>query len=670
MSHGHSACSEVWLSPEVSNLISWVRIPAGAPIGSVLKTTYSKCSAGGMSTDGRSEGESSGDPKKGISRDSSDLIDESQVVGKKIWRIFPYVLRYKKLAFGGVVANAGARASDLLPFLTIGWAADFYATQTFNPAWLESYIGNSPYLGFGVIIFLCFLLLAIFQGTSNYLWQATSYNAQHDIRMDAARSLIDMEASYFEDRQTGNLMSVLSADISLLEDVISDSSTSIVRIIITFTMAAILLSLMSVKLTLMLFSPLILIIPMVVWFATRVQRRYRKQRESTGSIVSILENVLGGITVMQAYNAQDFEKLRVDSESERYRDQAISASLIRNRFIPGIYIVAGLAFGLIVTAGGWVLESGEISIGEYVTFLLISTRMTFPLFILGALLNQIQRGEAAAKRVFAIVDLEPSIVDNEDAVPLDSDIESLAFEDVTFQYPSSEGNVLNGISFKVTPGEFVGIMGHTGAGKSTILKLIERFYEPQSGRILINGIDINKLKIDSIRGRIGFVSQDPFLFFGTIRDNIAYARDATEEEIDAALVEAGAKEFVMNLPEGIDTEVGDRGVKLSGGQKARISLARALLTKPDLLILDEASAALDAETEQRIQSSLFSSVDSKRMTVAVAHRLATIRNADEILAMVDGVIVERGLHEELVAADNVYASQWRIQTGELDSEAA
>ena len=174
-----------------------------------------------------------------------------------------------------------------------------------------------------MIIFLCFLLLAIFQGTSNYLWQATSYNAQHDIRMDAARSLIDMEASYFEDRQTGNLMSVLSADISLLEDVISDSSTSIVRILITFTMAAVILSLMSVKLTLMLFSPLILIIPMVVWFATRVQRRYRKQRESTGSIVSILENVLGGITVMQAYNAQDFEKLRVDSESERYRDLSL-----------------------------------------------------------------------------------------------------------------------------------------------------------------------------------------------------------------------------------------------------------------------------------------------------------------------------------------------------------
>ena len=606
--------------------------------------------------------------RKGISLDNSDLGEEKQVVGRKIWRIFPYVVRYWKLALGGLIANAGARASDLLPFLTIGWAADFYANGTFNPPWLENYIGDSPYLGFGIIIFMCFALLAVFQGTSNFLWQATSYNSQHDIRMDAARSLINMEASYFEDRQTGNLMSVLSADISLLEDVISDSSTSIVRIAITFAMAAIILSFMSIKLTLMLFSPLVLIIPMVIWFATRVQRRYRKQRESTGSIVSILENVLGGITVMQAYNAQDFEKLRVNSESGRYRDQAISASFIRNRFIPGIYLVAGIAFGLIVTAGGWVLESGEITIGEYVTFLLISTRMTFPLFILGALLNQIQRGEAAARRVFAIVDLEPSIVDRPDAIPLEDPIKSVIFDDVTFEYPSSDTHVLNGISFEAKPGDFIGIMGHTGAGKSTILKLIERFYEPQSGKILVNGVDINNLKIDSIRARIGFVSQDPFLFFGTIRDNIAYAREASEEEIEEALHAAGAKEFVMNLPRGIDTEVGDRGVKLSGGQKARINLARALLTKPDLLILDEASAALDAETEQRIQNSLFSSNDADRMTIAVAHRLATIRNADEILAMVDGVIVERGLHETLVEADNVYASQWRIQTGELDSE--
>jgi ATP-binding cassette subfamily B protein len=295
--------------------------------------------------------------------------------------------------------------------------------------------------------------------------------------------------------------------------------------------------------------------------------------------------------------------------------------------------------------------------------------MTMPMFILGLLLNQLQKGEASSKRVFALIDLEPSIFDKEGAIELDGPITSISFDNVSFSYPSSEGNVLNGISFKASSGDFLGVMGHTGAGKSTILKLLERFYEPQSGQILINDIDINEYSISSVRNRIGFVSQEPFLFFGTLRENIAYARDATDEEIKTALETAGAWEFTSKLSNGIDTMVGDRGVMLSGGQRARISLARALLNNPDLLILDEASAALDAETEKRIQQSLFggSNGDKKRITIAVAHRLATIRNSDEIIALVDGVIVERGTHDKLVENNNVYASQWSIQTGEIDS---
>ena len=291
-----------------------------------------------------------------------------------------------------------------------------------------------------------------------------------------------------------------------------------------------------------------------------------------------------------------------------------------------------------------------------------------PMFILGMLLNQLQRGEAASKRVFALIDLEPSIFDKEDAIPLNDPITSITFDDVSFAYPTSEVNVLNEISFSASAGNFLGVMGHTGAGKSTILKLIERFYEPQNGDITINGININDLQIESVRARIGFVSQDPFLFFGTIRDNVAYARDASNEQIHNALEAAGALEFVSQMSDGMDTMVGDRGVMLSGGQRARVSLARALLNDPDLLILDEASAALDAETEKRIQKSLFgnSNGSNKRITIAVAHRLATIRNADEIISMVDGAIVERGKHEELVENDNVYASQWAIQTGELE----
>ena len=614
-----------------------------------------------------------------ISKDASDLLDEKQVIGRKIWRVVPYIKRYWRRATGGVVANAIARAFDLIPFIAIGMAADYYRDEVFTSELVERVVTSevlpgfgpiSPVeLGFGLLILSSFSMLAIFQGLSEYLWQSTAYKVQHDIRMEATTSLMAMEASYFETRQTGNLMSVLSADVALMEDIVSDASTSIIRIIITFTTAFSIMFWMSPTLALILFIPLTLIIPMVVWFSTRVQRRYRKQRESTGGIVATLENVLAGITVVQAYNATRFEGSRIDSESENYRDQAIHAANLRNRFIPGIYVVAGVSFALLVSAGGWLMSTDEITVGQFVTFLLVSTRMTMPMFILGMLLNQLQRGEAASKRVFALIDLEPSIFDKEDSIQLEGPITSISFDKVSFSYPSSEVNVLNDISFSGSSGHFIGVMGHTGAGKSTILKLIERFYEPQNGRVLVNGENINKFQIESIRDRIGFVSQDPFLFFGTVRENVAYARNATDLEISNALKAAGAWEFVSVMSDGIDTKVGDRGVMLSGGQRARISLARALLNDPDLLILDEASAALDAETEKRIQASLFggSNGGKKRITIAVAHRLATIRNADEIIAMVDGAIVERGTHKELLSNENVYASQWSIQTGELDS---
>ena len=612
----------------------------------------------------------------GIALDSSDLGDDDQIVGRKIYRIIPYILAYWQRALGGLLANIGARAFDLIPFIAIGMAADYYNPNNsmFTDATVERIVSSdilpnigpigSIEFGFGLLILISFTALAIFQGLSNQFWQSIAYKAQHDIRMDATMSLMEMEASYFETRQTGNLMSVLSADVAQLEDVISDSSTSIIRIFTTFITAFAILFWMSPTLCMILFGPLVLIVPMVVWFSTRVQRRYRKQRESTGGIVAILENVLSGITVVKAYNATSFERQRIDGQSADYRDQAIQAAFIRNRFIPGIYVVAGLSFGMLVSAGGWILNSGEISVGQFVTFLLISTRMTMPLFILGLLMNQLQRGEAAARRVFALIDLEPSITDSEDAKELDEPITSISFDGVTFSYPGTSINVLNNVSFKVNLGGFLGIMGHTGAGKSTILKLVEKFYQPQSGAVKINGKEISEFTIKSIRSRFGFVSQDPFLFFGTIRENVAYAREVSDEEVISSLKTAGAWEFVSELEEGMDSMVGDRGVRLSGGQRARISLARALLMNPDVLILDEASAALDAETEKRIQESLFKVNGGNRLTIAVAHRLATIRNADEIISMVDGVIVERGTHDSLISSDGVYASQWQIQTGE------
>jgi ATP-binding cassette subfamily B protein len=599
-----------------------------------------------------------------------EINEDKQIIGRQIWRVVPYAKKYPKRAIVGIAANAMARFFDLIPFVAIGLAVDFFTTNSLSgPQIIQDVVSGihaEPAVGYGVLIFLSFVCLAIFQGISEYAWQTLGYKIQHDLRMDATRSLIAMEASYYDLRQTGQLMSILSSDVNQLEDVVSDSSTSIIRITITFFTAFLILVLMSWKLALILFAPIIFIVPIVYWFSTNVQRKYRKQRESTGDIHAILENLISGISVVQAYNAQEWEAQRVDKESGEYRDQAMAASKDRNRFVPMIYALAGVAFGLLVTAGGFLVQppNAEITTGQFVTFLLISTRMTMPMFIFGILINQLQRGEAAARRVFSVVDLEPKIVDKEGAIEIEGGIKSVEFRDVHFTYPNTSTKVLSGISFKVEGGDFLGIMGHTGAGKTTILKLLMRYYTPDSGDVLINDTSISDFTLDSVRDAIGFVSQEPFLFFGTITENVVYNQEATDEEVKHALQLAGALEFVENLEQGYNTMVGDRGVKLSGGQRARISLARALLKSPSLLILDEASSALDAETEKKIQENLLST-GKARATIAVAHRLSTIRNATEILAMVDGAVVERGKHEALLANDGVYSSQWNIQTGSM-----
>tara|TARA_B100000212_G_scaffold173164_1_gene130248 strand:+ start:7473 stop:9338 length:1866 start_codon:yes stop_codon:yes gene_type:complete len=596
------------------------------------------------------------------------------VLGKQIWRIVPYGLQYKKRAITGILANGMARFADLLPFVFIGFAVDYYAgnkTEGFFGGMRDvldetifPLVTDNLAVGYGLLIFLGFASLAVFQGISEYCWQTLGYKVQHDLRLDATRALIDMEASYYDSRQTGQLMSVLSADVNQLEDVISDASTSIIRIVVTLGTALLILFLMSWKLSAVLFAPLLLIIPLVYLFSTRVQRKYRQQRESTGDITAVLENVISGISVVQAYNAQNWEANRVDMESTAYRDQAIGASQDRNRYLPGLYGIAGIAFGLLVTVGGYLTKSGDITTGQLVTFLLISTRMTMPMFIFGMLVNQLQKGEASARRVFALVDLEPTITDKEGALELDGPIKSIEFDDVHFTYPGTTTKVLTGISFKVSAGDFLGVMGHTGAGKTTILKLLMRYYEPQEGRVLVNGVNVQDLTLESVRAAMGFVSQEPFLFFGTLKQNVAYNRESNDDEIMKALELAGAANFVTDFENGLDTMVGDRGTMLSGGQRARVSLARALLKSPSLLVLDEASSALDAETEKRIQENLIASGGS-RTTIAVAHRLSTIRSADEIICMVDGTIFERGEHDDLISNNAVYASQWQIQTGEL-----
>lgn len=594
-------------------------------------------------------------------RERHDGLDESgdkQVLGKQLWRIIPFIKPYKKRFFLGIGANAVARACDLLPFVAMGLLTD---------AVLRGEISEiEDFAWYGALIIASFTGLAISQGISNYSWETLAQYLQHDIRMKAFDSLIKMEMRYFEDRQTGDIMSVLSADVNQLENFLSDASTSIIRIIVTFSAAFVILMWMSWKLTIVLFVPIAFIMPLVYFFSTRIQRRYREARQSFGDINSVLANNISGMGVVQAYNAQSYEAQRVGVESGSYMDAAIKATVVRNRFLPGIYIIAGLAFGALATVGGWLVGTGEISPGQYVTFLLMSTRMSMPLFILGMLVNQIQKSEASARRVFAMVDLEATIIDKEGAEDLVGKAEEITFEDVHFGYPGGN-KVLNGVSFSLAKNQSVGIVGPTGAGKSTIVKLLLRYYEPDGGKALMNDTNLQDLTLASMRQQIGYVSQDVYLFHGTVRENITYSdQSASKEEIEDAARLAGAHEFIESFKIGYDTIVGDRGVKLSGGQRQRISLARAILRKPALLILDEATSSVDTRTEEIIQRNLNQFKDG-RMTVAVAHRLSTIRDADVILVLVEGVVVEQGTHDDLLSKDGVYADLWAVQTGDLEN---
>ena len=593
-------------------------------------------------------------------RNRHDGVNESgdkQFLGKQLWRVLPFIKPYKGRFILGIVSNAGARACDLLPFVAMGLLTDAILNGTITEA--------REYVWYGGLILAAFTGLAIFQGISNYTWETLAQFIQHDIRMQAFDSLIKMEMRYFEDRQTGDIMSVLSADVNQLENFLSDASTSIIRIIVTFSVAFVILMWMSWKLTVILFVPILIIIPLVYFFSTRVQRRYRESRQSFGDINSVLANNISGMGVVQAYNAEKYESQRVGKESGAYMDAAVKATVIRNRFLPGIYVIAGLAFALLASIGGWLVMTEDITPGQFVTFLLMSTRMSMPLFILGMLVNQIQKSEASARRIFAMIDLEATIVDKESATALEGRAEQISFDNVYFGYPEGQ-QVLNGVSFELKKNQSIGIVGPTGAGKSTIVKLLLRYYEPDSGMAMMNGIDLQELTLSSMRKQIGYVSQDVYLFHGTVKENIAYSnQSASQEEIEEAARLAGAHDFITELVGGYQAVVGDRGVKLSGGQRQRISLARALLRRPPLLILDEATSAVDTRTEEIIQRNLNEFKDD-RMTVAVAHRLSTIRDADTILVLVEGLVVERGSHDELLAADGVYADLWAVQTGDLN----
>jgi len=580
----------------------------------------------------------------------------------------------------GVFSSVASRLLDLLPPLLLGLAIDtvFLNESEFSlwlvpDAWLPAETEQAAQ--FRLVVYLVvasFALAALFHWTRNRGFNSFAQEIQHAVRTDTYDKMQRLNMGFFAERQTGELMSILSNDVNRLERFLNDGLNSAFRMGVMVVGIAGILFYVNWQLALIALLPVPLVAFFTYLFIRVIQPKYARVRESVGRVNSRLENNLGGIQVIKSSNTEPYESERVEDASGEYFDANWDAIRTRIKFFPGLRLLSGFGFAVTFVVGGlWVLNdgapgplSGELTVGGFVVFILYTQRFIWPMAQFGQIINMYQRAYASAERVFGLMDEPDAIAESDDARELVVDEERVEYEEVTFGYGDDE--VLNNVSFEADGGETVGIVGPTGAGKSTLVKLLMRLYDPDDGAVCVDGQDVCDVTLSSLRRRVGYVPQETFLFYGTVAENIGYGSfEATKDEIEEAARAAEAHEFIANLPDGYETMVGERGVKLSGGQRQRIALARAVLRDPEILVLDEATSDVDTETEMLIQRSL-DDLTKDRTTFVIAHRLSTIKDADKILVLEDGRIVERGKHDDLIEEDGLYAHLWGVQAGEID----
>jgi ABC-type multidrug transport system fused ATPase/permease subunit len=481
-----------------------------------------------------------------------------------------------------------------------------------------------------------------------------------DLRILLYDYLQRLSISFFEDRQTGEIMSRITNDVNALEDFVTHSTGFLIVDLLRLVGTAVILFALDWQLASLTLLPVPVLAVAMRLFNTRVRPIYRQVRDRLGDINAELQDNISGIRVIQAFGQERHELDRFTQRSTQYYEERVRGIRYWSTFFPAMGFVASLGMVIVLGFGVYRIFSGALSLGGLVAFISYVASFYEPINRLVQVDNTVQQAIAAGERVFELLDTVPEIEDAPDAIKLPVIQGAVAFEGVSFRYGTGE-EVLRDVSFQMQPGQVVALVGPSGAGKTSIANLIPRFYDPVRGRITVDGYDIKKVKLASLRKQIAVVLQETFLFNGTVRENITYGKpDASEEEMIAAAKAAYAHEFIMNLPQGYDTEIGERGVKLSGGQKQRLALARAILTDPRILILDEATSSVDAEAEYLIQRALEKVLEG-RTALIIAHRLSTIRHADRIIALEDGRIVEVGDHHELLARGGLYSQMYRRQ---------
>jgi len=515
------------------------------------------------------------------------------------------------------------------------------------------------------ILRLAFILLAIyvmrvlFRYLSNFMAHKAAWRLVQDMRQRVYDHIQSFSMGYFHSKQTGDLMSRVVNDTATFELLFAHIIPEMVTNAVTIVGVSVILLTINVKLALLTCIPLPFILASGWIFTKKIQPKFKITQRSLADLNSRLHDNFNGIVEIQAFNQQKRESSNVSDKLSMYTQNMLAALNLSAVFHPSVELFSSLGTVIVVGFGGYLALQNQLNVSDIVAFLLYLSLFYAPIAGIAVLLENFSQALAGAERVLEILDTPSGIVDAPDAIPLPPVKGKIEFKNVSFAY--EEAPVLKNISFTAEPGKMIALVGPTGVGKTTAIQLAARFYEPDSGDIYIDGYNLNHVRLESLRSQIAMVLQDTFLFTGTIEENITYANpEAPHDEVTAAAMAARIHDDIMRMPMGYQTQVGERGVKLSGGQKQRIAIARAVLRKSPILILDEATASVDAETEALIQQAI-NDLTGSRTIIAIAHRLSTIRKADNIIVLDDGVIAEQGRHGDLINRDGSYSRLNRIQ---------
>lgn len=522
-------------------------------------------------------------------------------------------------------------------------------------------VGNWGMIVLASLGLLCvYALNTVLNYIVTYWGHMLGINIETDMRRKMFEHIQKLSFRFFDNHKTGHLVGRVTNDLNEIGELAHHGPEDVFIAVMTLAGSFTLMAYINLELALLTF----IIVPIMAWliilFGGRMTTTYRRLFSNVGNFNARIEENVGGIRVVQSFANEEHEKELFAVDNRNFRETKLMAYKTMARSISVSYMLMRLITIFVMVCGAWFYIKGRIELGEFMAFLLLSNIFFRPIEKINAVIESYPKGIAGFKRYVEIIDTEPDIADAKDAVAVDSLRGDIRFENVTFGY-EPDRSILNGIHLSIRAGETVAFVGPSGAGKTTICSLLPRFYDVTGGRITIDGLDIRDMTLQSLRRNIGIVQQDVFLFSGTIRENIAYGDlKATEEQIWEAARRASLEEMIRQLPDGMDTVIGERGVKLSGGQKQRLAIARMFLKNPPILILDEATSALDTETEAAIQQSL-AELSVGRTTLVIAHRLATIKNADRIIVIDESGIAEQGRHSELVASGGIYSRLHQAQ---------